>query len=176
MSIQRYHNPLDVNLPVRHREDGELVYFEQHEAIVAEMQAEIDQFTGVNEVLMRERNFDPGAANVLSGFIAERNRWMTECDWLRGSLIIVGRKCGCLLEDSVSTDFLMYVPDEVAVYVDRLKALCEWIPITADMDIPPLSLLFRGKAEMMIYFRHALDNEIVQYWDLLLPLNAPVQP
>lgn len=46
----------------------------EQEEEIASLKAQLETSSGVNEVLMRERNFDPGAANVLSGFIAERDR------------------------------------------------------------------------------------------------------
>lgn len=52
----------------------------------AELRAELVTLKGVNEVLMRERNFDPGAGNVLAGFIEHRGRIQVDNDRLRAEV------------------------------------------------------------------------------------------
>lgn len=42
----------------------------------------IAELEGVNEILMRERNFDPGGANVLNGFLRDRDKWKVKAESL----------------------------------------------------------------------------------------------
>lgn len=42
----------------------------------------IAELEGVNEILMRERNFDPGGANVLNGFQRDRDKWKVKAESL----------------------------------------------------------------------------------------------
>jgi len=58
--------------------------------------------------------------------LSEHNmRLWAERDRLREALIDVGRTVGCGLADEVSTDFLMFVPDEVRAENERLTAELE---------------------------------------------------
>lgn len=42
--------------------------------------ARIDKLDRLNEALMRHRNYDPGAGNVLSGFLDERDMWKIKAE------------------------------------------------------------------------------------------------
>lgn len=70
--------------------------------------------------------------NMLSGGIAKPqamalletrdSELRAEVDSLRKALIACGRNVGGLLADEVSTDFLLLVPEEVRLVVERLRA------------------------------------------------------
>jgi hypothetical protein len=51
----------------------------------------------------------------------EANEMIGEVERLRGALITTGRNVGAVLDGGVSTDFLMHVPEEVRLKVERLK-------------------------------------------------------
>jgi hypothetical protein len=64
----------------------------------------------------------PGrAATTLTTLSAKCAEQAAEIERLRGALIQAGRNAGAGLADDVSTDFLMHVPEEVRLVVERLK-------------------------------------------------------
>jgi hypothetical protein len=91
----------------------------------------------------------------------------SEITRLRKALIDVGRKVGCLLDDRVSTDFLMSVPDEVAGFARRHRAsaylhAAEHFDELADLSLTVLETdcsheahLYRAQAQVMRDYAHS---------------------
>lgn len=62
--------------------------------------------------------------------LKDREYLLAEVGRLRAALIVSGRNAGASLADNVSTDFLMRVPEEVRLVIERLRAQNEELRVS----------------------------------------------
>lgn len=74
------------------------------------------------DALEHVQGSDLAMLELLAEARRERDSSRSEVDRLRAALIASGRNTGALLVDNVSTDFLMHVPEEVRLVIERLRA------------------------------------------------------
>lgn len=81
-----------------------------------------------------ELGFVAASVRRIREFLATIDARDREIEALRKALIDVGRTVGALLDDKVSTDFLMHVPAEVRADRDRLAAEVEALTQQVEHD------------------------------------------